>query len=31
MQLWQFHRVINNDKRQQLAELCMGQNAAKQT
>lgn len=29
MQLWQFHRVINNDKRQQLAELCMGQNAAK--
>ena len=20
MQLWQFHRVINNDKRQQLAE-----------
>ncbi|MCD9555448.1 nitroreductase family protein [Photobacterium carnosum] len=29
MQLWQFHRVINDDKRQQLATLCMGQNAAK--
>ncbi|SMY34450.1 nitroreductase family protein [Photobacterium andalusiense] len=29
MQLWQFHRVINSDKRQQLAKLCMGQNAAK--
>ena len=29
MQLWQFHRVINDDKRQQLTTLCMGQNAAK--
>ncbi len=29
MQLWQFHRVINSDKRQQLTKLCMGQNAAK--
>lgn len=29
MQLWEFHRVINPQKRQQLAEICMGQNAAK--
>lgn len=29
MQLWEFHRVISEDKRQQLAEICMGQNAAK--
>ncbi len=29
MQLWQFHRVISDDKREQLAKLCMGQNAAK--
>ena len=29
MQLWEFHRVINTDKRVELAKLCMGQNAAK--
>lgn len=29
MQLWEFHRVVNTDKQAQLAELCMGQNAAK--
>ncbi|KLU99867.1 nitroreductase family protein [Photobacterium aphoticum] len=29
MQLWEFHRVISDDKRQLLAEYCMGQNAAK--
>ena len=29
MQLWQFHRVVSDDKREQLAKLCMGQNAAK--
>ncbi|WP_261875577.1 nitroreductase family protein [Vibrio rarus] len=28
MQLWEFHRVINQQKREQLARLCMGQNAA---
>ncbi|MCW8329915.1 nitroreductase family protein [Photobacterium sp. SDRW27] len=29
MQLWEFHRIISEDKREQLAEICMGQNAAK--
>ncbi|AJR05797.1 nitroreductase family protein [Photobacterium gaetbulicola] len=29
MQLWEFHRVINQEKRDQLAQYCMGQNAAK--
>ncbi len=29
MQMWEFHRVIDADKRAQLAEICMGQNAAK--
>ena len=29
MQLWEFHRVISKQKREQLAEICMGQNAAK--
>ncbi len=29
MQMWAFHRVISNEKRQQLAKICMGQNAAK--
>jgi len=29
MQLWEFHRIISNEKRNQLAEICMGQNAAK--
>lgn len=29
MQMWAFHRVISDEKRQQLAEICMGQNAAK--
>ncbi|WP_318461826.1 nitroreductase family protein [Photobacterium leiognathi] len=29
MQLWQFHRVVSDNKREQLAQLCMGQNAAK--
>ncbi|CEO40913.1 nitroreductase family protein [Photobacterium kishitanii] len=29
MQLWQFHRIITAEKHQQLAKLCMGQNAAK--
>lgn len=28
MQLWQFHRVRSDDKRQALAEACMGQSAA---
>lgn len=29
MQMWEFHRVISEDKKTALAELCMGQNAAK--
>lgn len=29
MQLWEFHRIITNEKRKQLADICMGQNAAK--
>ncbi|GMQ49588.1 nitroreductase family protein [Vibrio sp. 10N] len=29
MQMWAFHRVISDSKRQKLAEICMGQNAAK--
>ncbi|MCW8347486.1 nitroreductase family protein [Vibrio sp. ZSDZ65] len=29
MQMWAFHRVISEDKRRQLADICMGQNAAK--
>ncbi|MCQ1056899.1 nitroreductase family protein [Photobacterium sp. DNB23_23_1] len=29
MQLWEFHRVISAEKRDQLAQYCMGQNAAK--
>ncbi len=29
MQMWQFHRVIDADKKAQLADICMGQNAAK--
>lgn len=29
MQMWEFHRVISKDKKAALAELCMGQNAAK--
>lgn len=29
MQLWEFHRVINADKKAKLAHYCMGQNAAK--
>lgn len=29
MQLWQFHRVRNQEKKDALATLCMGQNAAK--
>ncbi|MGR5230665.1 nitroreductase family protein [Vibrio rotiferianus] len=29
MQMWEFHRVISEDKRTKLAEYCMGQNAAK--
>ncbi|GEM80300.1 nitroreductase family protein [Vibrio superstes] len=29
MQLWEFHRVISEDKREELAKYCMGQNAAK--
>ncbi|MCK6262931.1 nitroreductase family protein [Vibrio sp. ZSDE26] len=29
MQMWAFHRVISEEKRTQLAEICMGQNAAK--
>ena len=29
MQLWEFHRVVCKDKREQLARYCMGQNAAK--
>jgi nitroreductase len=29
MQMWAFHRVISEDKRQKLADICMGQNAAK--
>ncbi len=29
MQLWEFHRVINNKQRNELANICMGQNAAK--
>ena len=29
MQMWEFHRVISSDKREKLAEYCMGQNAAK--
>ncbi|PSW20003.1 nitroreductase family protein [Photobacterium sanctipauli] len=29
MQLWEFHRVVSDDKRQTLAQYCMGQNAAK--
>ncbi|OBT09433.1 nitroreductase [Vibrio sp. UCD-FRSSP16_10] len=28
MQLWEFHRVISQHKKDQLAVLCMGQNAA---
>lgn len=26
MQMWEFHRVISSDKREKLAEYCMGQN-----
>ncbi|MGR5146999.1 nitroreductase family protein [Photobacterium alginatilyticum] len=29
MQLWEFHRVISDNERHQLANICMGQNAAK--
>ncbi|KLV04257.1 nitroreductase [Photobacterium aquae] len=29
MQLWEFHRIISDKKREQLADICMGQNAAK--
>ena len=29
MQMWEFHRVIDSEMRDQLAEICMGQNAAK--
>ncbi|MEZ9666408.1 nitroreductase family protein [Vibrio breoganii] len=29
MQLWEFHRVISEEKRAKLAKYCMGQNAAK--
>ncbi|GAB7227582.1 nitroreductase family protein [Vibrio rotiferianus] len=29
MQMWEFHRVISEDKRMKLADYCMGQNAAK--
>ncbi|WP_413110237.1 nitroreductase family protein [Thaumasiovibrio sp. DFM-14] len=29
MQLWEFHRVIDSNKRAELANYCMGQNAAK--
>ncbi|MEZ8825058.1 nitroreductase family protein [Vibrio amylolyticus] len=29
MQMWEFHRVISDEKRSTLAEFCMGQNAAK--
>nr|WP_086938633.1 nitroreductase family protein [Thaumasiovibrio occultus] len=29
MQLWGFHRVISDEKRHALADICMGQNAAK--
>ncbi|MFA0439584.1 nitroreductase [Vibrio sp. 10N.286.49.C2] len=29
MQMWAFHRVISEKKRHQLADICMGQNAAK--
>lgn len=29
MQLWEFHRVISEDKRKQLAKICMNQNAAR--
>ncbi|MGF1701827.1 nitroreductase family protein [Photobacterium makurazakiensis] len=29
MQLWEFHRVVNDEKRQTLAKYCMNQNAAK--
>ena len=29
MQMWEFHRVISEDKRVKLADYCMGQNAAK--
>lgn len=29
MQMWEFHRVLSDEKRAQLAEICMGQNAAK--
>ncbi|PSU36173.1 nitroreductase family protein [Photobacterium lutimaris] len=29
MQLWEFHRVASEEKRNQLAQYCMGQNAAK--
>ncbi|WP_367989092.1 nitroreductase family protein [Vibrio sp. NTOU-M3] len=29
MQMWEFHRVISEEKRTALADICMGQNAAK--
>ncbi|AXB34550.1 nitroreductase family protein [Vibrio campbellii] len=29
MQMWEFHRVISDEKKEKLAEYCMGQNAAK--
>ncbi|KGR33556.1 NAD(P)H-flavin oxidoreductase [Vibrio campbellii] len=29
MQMWEFHRVISDEKKAKLAEYCMGQNAAK--
>ncbi|MEZ8741034.1 nitroreductase family protein [Photobacterium swingsii] len=29
MQLWEFHRVVSQDKRAELSRICMGQNAAK--
>ena len=29
MQLWEFHRVLDKDKREALGHICMGQNAAR--
>ncbi|OAN11412.1 nitroreductase [Photobacterium jeanii] len=28
MQLWEFHRIVSEDKRKELSKICMGQNAA---
>ncbi|WP_070971660.1 nitroreductase family protein [Vibrio sonorensis] len=29
MQMWEFHRVVSEEKRNELAQICMNQNAAK--